>query len=156
MNTPRRNLLRVLGMNGALALLPIGAVSVASKFFSRQTTSTLLDSVIVHFPNGKSVAQANADLDRWVDRPLYKKILEEYKREGRLIRYDISVRQSPFTIDLEFRSADDRQALVEEFARKNIFKEDLRRQLGYKMTEVVHELSPSRTVVGTQTIKVRA
>lgn len=143
MNSPRRDLLKILGLNGLLAAVPAALLSLVPKrlFASSGTSSadtSVINHIFVHFPEGTSVETANHHLDQWTNCPEYTVVLNEFKRDGRLFSYRVSRAQNPFVIELHMKSMTARKEFLQVLADRRIFNEGLRHQLGYKMSETVY------------------
>lgn len=148
MNSPRRYLLKILGINGLLTAVPAALLGLlpqrlmAAAGFSPKvasgTEASLINHIYIHFPEGTSVETANGHLDQWTNCPEYTAIMNEFKRDGRLFSYRVSRAQNPFVVELHLKSAEARQEFRDALQARGIFDESLRHELGYKVSETVY------------------
>ncbi len=140
MNSPRRHLLKVLGLNGMLAAIPGALLTLVPKRLlgAKASDSSVINHIFIHFPEGTSVETANHHLDQWTNCPAYTVVLNEFKNDGRLFSYRVSRAQNPFVIELHMKSATARKEFLQVLEARGIFNEGLRQKLGYKMSETVY------------------
>lgn len=141
MNSPRRDLLKILGLNGLLAAVPTAILALIPKRAFAKNDSTVINHVFVHFREGASVETANRELEEWTKCIGYTDVLESFKRDGRLFSYRISRAQNPFVVELHMKSMTARQELIQALEANGIFNESKRIELGYKMSETLYQKS---------------
>ncbi len=97
---------------------------VVAGILGRPVNSSLPTDVVarrestIYFPDGKSFADFQSDLNSWMDLPRWKRFLDEQRASGALRDVKREVGEHSVTYQYEFRSSVDmqnfeRQALVE-------------------------------------------
>lgn len=141
MNSPRRDLLKFLSLNGLFASVPSAFLALFPKFVFAKIEPGVVTHVFVHFREGTSVALANTELGQWTKCIGYTDTLEAFKRDGRLFSYRISREQNPFIVELHLKSMSARQELIQAFQAQDIFNESKRHDLGYTISETLYTTS---------------